>query len=220
MRPVTPLFLFCFWMTGMVCGCKKSSAPEPVVVQPVSPLILRSVNFNDKLSGVSDYNININPAIKFSFNAPVNKSTLNNKVSFKNKSGSDVLYIVDYEKSDSTVIIKPSLPLDHITKYNVSITAGVKSTGGGTLSAAANAEFTTLLDSSRKFPVISDDALLDSVQRRTFNYFWKLAHPVSGMARERNTDAGIYTSGGTGFGIMAIVAAIHRNFITRSEGLT
>jgi hypothetical protein len=80
--------------------------------------------------------------------------------------------------------------------------------------------FSTGIDSSRKFPAISDNALFDSVQRRTFNYFWKLAHPVSGMIRERNTDANIYTSGGTGFGIMAIITAIHRNFITRAEGLT
>ena len=62
--------------------------------------------------------------------------------------------------------------------------------------------------------------MLDSVQKRTFKYFWDLAHPVSGMARERNTDANTYTSGGTGFGIMSIVAAVHRNFITRAEGLT
>ena len=27
------------------------------------------------------------------------------------------------------------------------------------------------------------------------------------------------TTGGTGFGVMAIVTAIHRNFITRAEGL-
>ncbi|HZI53328.1 MAG TPA: glucoamylase family protein, partial [Chitinophagaceae bacterium] len=49
---------------------------------------------------------------------------------------------------------------------------------------------------------------------------WDLAHPTSGLARERNTDANTYTSGGTGFGIMGIVVAVHRNFVTRAEGLT
>lgn len=39
------------------------------------------------------------------------------------------------------------------------------------------------------------------------------------MARERNTSGDLVTSGGSGFGIMAIVTAIHRNFITRTEGL-
>lgn len=206
-------------MIGTV-SCKKSSGPEPVVVQPISPLTLRSVNINGQLAGVSDYNIHVNPTLKFSFSAPVNKSTLSNKVSFKNKAGSDITYVIDYEKNDSTIIIKPSLPLSHITKYNVSISSGVKSTAGGSLSTGANAEFITQLDSSRKYPAIAENALLDSVQRRTFNYFWKLSHPVSGMVRERNTDAAIYTSGGTGFGMMAIVAAIHRNFITRTDGLT
>ncbi|MEO6979377.1 MAG: hypothetical protein ABI113_13390 [Mucilaginibacter sp.] len=33
---------------------------------------------------------------------------------------------------------------------------------------------------------ISDSALLDIVQRQTFRYFWHFAHPVSGLARERD----------------------------------
>ncbi|MDL2303552.1 beta-glucosidase [Dysgonomonas sp. OttesenSCG-928-D17] len=74
---------------------------------------------------------------------------------------------------------------------------------------------------------LSDEALLDSVQRRTFNYFWDGAEPVSGMARERyhvDGDYGKYnmntvTSGGSGFGIMAIIAGIDRGYVTREQGL-
>ncbi|HEY4207950.1 MAG TPA: hypothetical protein VGM31_14100, partial [Puia sp.] len=33
---------------------------------------------------------------------------------------------------------------------------------------------------------LSDSALLDVVQRQTFRYFWHYAHPVSGLARERD----------------------------------
>ncbi len=74
---------------------------------------------------------------------------------------------------------------------------------------------------------ISDSALLDIVEKQTFQYFWKGAEPTSGMARERyhtdnfylpNDDTITVTSGGSGFGIMAVLAAIHRNFITRDEG--
>lgn len=73
---------------------------------------------------------------------------------------------------------------------------------------------------------ISDDSLLTLVQFRTFRYFWDGAEPVSGMARERIHIDGIYpqndmnvvTSGGSGFGIMAILAGIERDFITRDEG--
>ena len=74
---------------------------------------------------------------------------------------------------------------------------------------------------------ITDEALLDSVQRRTFNYFWDGAEPTSGMARERfhvdgvypQNDKNVVTSGGSGFGIMAIVAGIDRGYITREQGL-
>lgn len=74
---------------------------------------------------------------------------------------------------------------------------------------------------------ISDEALLDSVQRRTFQYFWEGAEPVSGMARERFHVDGDYgqhnkntvTSGGSGFGIMAIIAGIDRGYVTREQGL-
>ena len=67
---------------------------------------------------------------------------------------------------------------------------------------------------------LSDTALVELVQRQTFRYFWDFAHPVSGMARERsNTDAGYghetVTTGGTGFGIMAVIVAAERGWITR-----
>ena len=32
---------------------------------------------------------------------------------------------------------------------------------------------------------LSDDALLDLVQRQTFRFFWDGAHPVSGLALDR-----------------------------------
>jgi hypothetical protein len=69
---------------------------------------------------------------------------------------------------------------------------------------------------------LSDDELLEVVQRQTFRYFWDYAHPVSGMARERNNrqfDYGdeVVTTGGTGFGIMATVVAVNRGWITRDS---
>ena len=74
---------------------------------------------------------------------------------------------------------------------------------------------------------LSDDALMDTVQRRTFLYFWEGAEPNSGLAPERyhvdgvypQNDANVVTSGGSGFGIMAILAGIDRGYVTREEGL-
>ncbi|MDB5137839.1 MAG: hypothetical protein JWP37_4442 [Mucilaginibacter sp.] len=74
-------------------------------------------------------------------------------------------------------------------------------------------------DTSNKFPIISDDALLDLVQKQTFKYFWEFGHPASGLARERNTSADVVTTGGSGFGIMAIVVAANRNFVSRADAL-
>ncbi|MFT7197692.1 MAG: hypothetical protein ACI83W_002063 [Marinoscillum sp.] len=74
---------------------------------------------------------------------------------------------------------------------------------------------------------ISDDSLLTLVQHQTFQYFWEGAEPVSGMACERVHMDGIYpsddknvvTSGGSGFGLMAILVGIKRGFITREEAV-
>ena len=64
---------------------------------------------------------------------------------------------------------------------------------------------------------LSDSALLDMVQRYTFRYFWEFGHPVSGLARERNTSGDIVTMGGSGFGIMAMLVAAQRGWISREE---
>ena len=71
---------------------------------------------------------------------------------------------------------------------------------------------------------LSDSALLDLVQKQTFRYFWDFAHPVSGLARERSNASPDFgdettTTGGTGFGIMAIVVATERGWISRDTAV-
>jgi len=81
---------------------------------------------------------------------------------------------------------------------------------------------------SAKQPIISDDSLLTRVQYQTFQYFWEGAEPVSGMARERinsndiypENDKNIITTGGSGFGFMAILVGVERGFITREEAVS
>ncbi|WP_029037209.1 glucoamylase family protein [Salinimicrobium xinjiangense] len=72
---------------------------------------------------------------------------------------------------------------------------------------------------------LSDEELLDIVQRQTLKYFWDYAEPNSGMARERfhpdgnypRNDAHVVTTGGSGFGLMALVVGMERNFIPRDS---
>ena len=91
---------------------------------------------------------------------------------------------------------------------------------------------------------LSDDQLLELVQRQTFRYFWHYAHPVSGLARERsNTVLAEYywdyineaddlpnfskttfgtdacAIGGTGFGIMSTIVAVERGWIGRDTAV-
>lgn len=63
-------------------------------------------------------------------------------------------------------------------------------------------------------------ALIDRVQRETLRYFTDFAHPASGMARERSGTPDMMdtvTTGGTGFGIMAMIAGAERGFLPRGE---
>lgn len=67
---------------------------------------------------------------------------------------------------------------------------------------------------------MTDEEYLTMVQESTFRYFWDFAHPVSGLSRERSNSSGeTVTSGGSGFGIMALLVGIERNFITREQGI-
>lgn len=66
---------------------------------------------------------------------------------------------------------------------------------------------------------VADKKLLDEVQQSTLGYFWEYAHPVSGMARERTGSGDVVTSGGTGFGLQAIIAGVSRGWIGRADAV-
>lgn len=71
---------------------------------------------------------------------------------------------------------------------------------------------------------LPDDELLEVVQRQTFNFFWDGAHPTSGLAPDRRTsraqlpDDKVVT-GGSGFGVMAIIVAVERGWVTRDAAV-
>lgn len=134
------------------------------------------------------------------------------------KSGEFASVKLAFDNHDSTLIITSEQPLRHYEKYTLLLSSGIEGPEGYYLSDFSRSFFTAL-DPTPKFPLLSDDALLDLVQTQTFKYFWDFAHPVSGMARERNSSGDIVTTGGTGFGLMAIIAGIERGFISRQAGV-
>jgi hypothetical protein len=79
-----------------------------------------------------------------------------------------------------------------------------------------------------RYQGITEDSLLTLVQYQTFQYFWENAEPRSGLAPERThldniyprNDQRVVTSGGSGFGLMAILVGIERGFISKEDALT
>lgn len=202
-------------------GCKKGGGDDSPAPTP-SAYYLTNIRLNNTVASLPSVNYNVSPAVvvRLRFTSKINRSTVNTGISFTETNASAVGYAVAYENGDSTVVITPSSALKYLTKYTVSATAALKSAAGGSLAVPSAANFLTSIDSSRKFPALTDDALLTKIQEQTFKYFWDFAHPTSGLARERNTSGDIVTSGGSGFGIMAIPVGISRGFITRAQGLT
>ena len=211
--------LFVCFSTLLFTQCKDK--PSSVVSQPAS-LVNTSVKIGNlqPVPNVVNYNIPVNTSIVLNFNNAVDQTTVNNAISIKQINNTNVPVSFTYAFGDSTIIIRPQSSLNYLTRYNFDVNANLKSVKGGTLNATISITFNTAIDSSYKFPAISDSVLLDKIQQQTFKYFWNFGHPISGMARERNSSGETVTTGGTGFGIMAVITGIHRSFITRSQGLS
>lgn len=208
--------LILFMLIAGAGGCKKGSDSTPAAP---SPMYLNATRINSTIVSLTGVNNNVAPssAFRFRFSNVVNRSTVAGAFSLAETGAANVPYNIGYENNDSTVVITAALK--YLTKYTLNAGTVLKSVNGGSLATTASLKFSTRIDSARKFPAITDDALLTKIQEQTFKYFWDFAHPTSGLARERNTSGDVVTSGGSGFGIMAIPVGINRNFITRSQGL-
>ncbi|QNL22157.1 hypothetical protein HZR84_09480 [Hyphobacterium sp. CCMP332] len=107
---------------------------------------------------------------------------------------------------------------EYLNRYNFVISSNLRSEQDFRFQGFSK-NFYTSIDSTYKFPLITDEELLTKVQEQTFKYFWDFAHPVSGLARERNSSGNTVTIGGSGFGVISILVGIERGFINRQEGI-
>ena len=204
------------FIVAAALSCKKGSSPSPV--PPAQHLTITSFQING-ISSATYTGITINPVVRIVFSAPLNPSSVTGNIALNDGAGAAVAVTTSLSNHDSTLIIQPASSLQYLKKYTLSVFTGLQSSGQVALSDKLVQPFMTGLDSTDKFPQITDSALLTLVQQQTFKYFWDFGHPVSGMARERTTSGDVVTTGGTGFGIMAMLAGIERNFISRSDGL-
>jgi hypothetical protein len=189
----------------------KGEQPQPTAFQ------WNSTTVDGKAVGVKLMDVSRRPVIKVSFNAPVDLVTARTSVVLLNAQADVVPTQYRTENADSVLVMELNSDLAYFFQHVVQVNNTLKSKSGASISNTGTISFFTLIDPADKFPRITDAQLLDSVQRRTLTFFWEDGHPISGMARERNASGDIVTTGGTGFGIMAMLSGVHRGFITRVE---
>ncbi len=156
--------------------------------------------------------------IDVTFSVPVDPTTVSSSTIKVAGANAVVPASIALNEENTALSFTIDSKLKDLWKYQFTILSDVKGANGENFTSYTRS-FYTGTDPTPDHPTISTDELLTLVQQQTFRYFWDFAQPASGMARERNTSGDLVTSGGSGFGIMAIIVGIERNFITRAEGI-
>jgi hypothetical protein len=209
MKYLLPLAaVICFF-----CACEREENAPVNTNITIDSVFINGIfaSNNSTVNGIDFANVEI----RYRFNDKVDTSRfVKSKLAFTGEN--DTLYSHHFSANGLNLLIRPLNPFLPLASYRLSFDIG--SNMGGRVMNQHTFVFRTKFDSTPKFPLITDDELLTLVQQQTFRYFWDYAHPVSGLARERFGSGETVTSGGSGFGLMAIIAGIERNFITRQEG--
>ncbi len=208
-------FLAIYSLSFMSC---KKTGPTDNAAMPVDASL--SFKVNDVYNGSLKYtDLDLKPVVKITLSEAINSTTINSAITFTDASAKTVPVNNTLSADGKTITVTPQANLTGFTSYVLGIASSLQTASGGKLTNPVNITLVTGLDNTAKFPQVSDDELLTLVQRQTFKYFWDMGHPVSGLALERNTSGNTVTSGGSGFGIMAIVVGINRGFVSRADGL-
>ncbi len=62
----------------------------------------------------------------------------------------------------------------------------------------------------------ADDALLDDLERRTFDFFWRTADPATGLVPDRYPTPSFSSIAAVGFGLTALPIGVERGYLTRA----
>lgn len=196
----------------LIISCKEN---EPGVV---SEFKIINANLDGVAMEATSTNASRTPVFRFKFSEPVSTESANETIVLK-AGLSQISCTYDFTNGDSTLILTPTTLLQGLTIHNLYIDASLKSKSNKELASYFSYKIITEIDVNDKFSRITDEELLTLVQQQTFKYFYDFAHPASGMARERNTSGDIVTSGGSGFGIMALIVGAERNFISKAQAI-
>jgi hypothetical protein len=197
--------------------------------KPLDPLTVTSIVIDgvEKINESRVTNVNLNAVFMVTFSAPIDADLVNSSnIQITPQTGT-IPATFTLSENNTKLTITPNQPLQDLRRFYVWISGNFKGAKGETFSGLEK-YFYTEVSTEPKLPLLANDEdtdddntndLLSVVQQKTFKYFYDFAHPASGMARERNSSGNTVTSGGSGFGIMALVVGMERNFITREQGL-
>ncbi|MCE5330747.1 MAG: Ig-like domain-containing protein [Bacteroidales bacterium] len=196
-----------------IASCKQEPEPLSLTNTYIETV---SINGNAVYTGGNIYNVPVDSVVfQINFSSAIDKTKIDpSKIFISN--GIDTAFMISNDIVSKQLTLKIRNTLNYYTTYTLYLAEGENL--GVKLIDSYNFSFVTQLDTTPKFPIISNESLLTLVQRKTFAYFWDYAHPVSGLARERLGSGETVTSGGSGFGIMTIPVAIERGFISRQQG--
>lgn len=223
MRYFRSSILFLFILFSLVQCSDDSDDKNP---SDSKPFVLKTLKVDDKLSPAPFTGVSVNPEIKITFSEPIDRESSEASILMGNSSGILTLNFT-FADNDSTIIITPVEALQPLTAYDMSVSPELLSSTNKKFGGNIFITLVTTYDQTPKFPILADEDddddntndLLSVIQQKTFKYFYEFAHPASGMARERNSSGNTVTSGGSGFGIMALIVGMERNFINRDQGL-
>jgi hypothetical protein len=178
-------------------------------------MVINSIIINGKSMTTASIN-NVDPKkiiIQVSFSQPLDPVSYIPSITF---TGPLLSYTLSGDRKTFTAT--STTKAAGLTKYSFSISSSLTTPAGFTFGGFSS-DFYTRIDSTYQYTQISDDDLLTLIQQQTFKYFWDFGHPSCGMARERNSSGDVVTTGGSGFGIMTMIVAMQRGFISRADGI-
>lgn len=99
---------------------------------------------NQNFGEIYNYsNISLNPAITFSFSAPIKKESVTGHLTFNNTNSGKVNYNISLQNNDQVMVIQPTSSLSDHTQYELDLYSGILSANGDSLKHPIFVLFTT-----------------------------------------------------------------------------
>ena len=206
-------------ISDMLRGAEGEIFPGTDLVFSVQESVLSIVSLAENgeviLPNVRNTDVSVQPEFTVVLSSDIDATILQNRVILV---GNDDIDLTINKTDAATYTIAANTVLRDLTRYDLLFPSSI-GTDTDRIFSNVSYRFYTAVDETPDFPFLSDEELMTLVQEQTFKYFWDFAHPVSGLARERNTSGNTVTTGGSGFGLMAIIVGAERGFITRSQAV-